>query len=1200
MSCHLPWELNPDYQEANLLKLGSRCLVALCLVSLPLAAAPLPREGEGPRAGERGVYVVQLQELPLARSPRAVRVAASRTGRPPRLDLDALDSRRELDRLWSGQEAALAAIGDSLGRPAEPRARYSVAFNGFALEMTAEEAERLATLPGIARVRPSSRLKIASDAGPAWSGAPGLWDGTATGAPVITQGEGIVIGVIDTGIDLTHPSFADIGGEGYNHANPRGSGNYVGWCNPSHPSYSASLPCNDKLIGVWSWPDAGDDPRDDNGHGTHTASIAAGNHVVASLAGVVRTISGVAPHANLIAYDVCDDDGYCYDYVLIEAVEQAVVDGVDVISVAISDYGYSPWGDSLAEALLSARASGIFAAAALNEYYGSPGSPANAPWVLGVAATTHHRRFTSKLAGLSGGINPPGDLQGTGLTASYGPAAIVYAGSFGDYDCSSPFPPGTFGGKIVVCDFDGWYTERTIGQNVLAGGAGGLILVSYYYYSPPGDPVANVLPSLRLSAEDGYDLVDWLYRDSGAHTGRIVATTVEESAAYGDRLWPWSPAGASYLADLDNYLKPDVAAPGEGILAAHTDPGRFRILSGTSMAAAHAAGAAALLTDLHPEWTPTELQSALQMTGVPVTRQDGSAGTVPAGPLQVGGGRIDLRAVARVGLVLDETVQSFAAASPYIGGDPSTLNLPALVQSHCILSCGWTRRVRSTRAVPTQWTVSVEAPAGVVLTVQPSSFTLAPGATQTLQITATGSTSTEGAKEGRVILTETGGQAPTLRLPLATWWAPHFALTVQKSGPGAGRVTSSPGGIDCGADCSELYPEDSRVILTAAPEPGSVFVGWDDACYGVESTCEVDLYYRSVTATAHFALPSPDRRLDNHVPVKGSLEGPVSEGTWNYYFLDVEPGMTELVVDLFDLDAEANLYLRFGSKPTVDYANCYDYDYYGTLNRRCVVTQPTAGRWWVGVNNYDEDVEIQYSIRASWGVTQDRELANRSPLDGFLVASVRGGSWKYYFIDVEPGSSDLQVALANLSADADLYLRHEAKPDRSNHSCSSTNASTLPDVCTVTDPAPGRWWIGINNFSTGTINYTLRAGWRTTDVATDLYTVSPCRLFDSRSGQPLSSGGIRNIPVTGICGIPPTARAVSVIVTVVSPTGIGRVVLYPGDEGQPSTSTLNFQTGQNKANNALMKLGGGALAAWAAVSGNGQVHLVVDVNGYFE
>ena len=889
---------------------------------------------------------------------------------------------------------------------------------------------------------------------------------------------------------------------------------------------------------------------------------------------------------------MCDSDGYCDDYDVLDAIEQSVADGVDVISMAISDYEYSPWYSSVSQALLGARGAGIFVAAALQDY-DDAGSPGNAPWLLGVAATSHDRRLTSALSSLSGGTNPPADFPAQSLTSSYGPAAIVSAGSFGSSYCGSPFPAGTFNGQIVVCEYSPWDSELAIGQNVLAGGAGGLVLATYHG-TPSAQQAPNVLPAVLLSAAQGDQLLSWLSSGGGGRTARITGTTAQSVPSLADRLWSGSPPGYGYYSDLFDFLKPDVAAPGQEILAAHIDPSGYKVLSGTSMAAAHAAGAAALLTALHPGWTPAEIQSALQTTAVGVTLQDGT----PASPIQTGAGRVDLGAAARAGLVLDATPASFSAVNPHQGGDPGTLNLAGLARERCVLSCGWTRTVRSTKGVSTQWSVSVEAPAGIGLTVQPASFTLAPGATQTLQITATGSTSVSGWKYGRVILTETGAQAPPARLPLATWWAPHYALTIQKEGLGSGRVTSNPVGIDCGADCFEVYPENSDVVLTATPDPGSVFVGWGGSCYGVSSTCDLDMYGPRA-AIAYFSPPSPDRQLDNQMPAKGVVNGPVSGGSWNYYFFDVGAGTGELIVDLFDLDGDADLFLQAGSKPDLQSYTCRAYDYYGQLNRRCVITQPASGRWWVGVNNVDEEVDIHYSIRASWGSSFDRELANRSPWDDFLNPAARGGSWKYYFVDVEPGSANLQVVLANLSADADLYLRHGSKPDRSNHSCASIQASTLPDVCNVTAPASGRWWIGINNFSVETINYTLRAGWRTTDVATDLYTVPPCRLFDSRSGQPLSSGGIRNIPVTGACGIPPTARAVSLTVTVVGPTGIGRVVLFPGGEGQPSTSTLNFQAGQNKANNALLKLGGGALTAWAAVQGEGQVHLILDVNGYF-
>jgi len=1171
------------------MKLFRVLAVFLCLTPLSLAAALAATPAES----KKSVYIVQLAGDPLARSAAAGASAESRR----KLDLESVESLRSLERLRGQEEETLDAVAGALGRDVEPLQRYSIAFHGVALDLTEKEAASVAKVPGVMRVQPSRRYHISSDVSPALTGAPGVWNGTTTGGLPGTKGEGMVIGVIDTGISLGHPSFADVGGDGYNHVNPRGSGNYVGWCSPSNPNYDPTLACNDKVIGVWSYLDSGSNPRDDNGHGTHTASIAAGNQVTASLAGtsLTRQISGVAPHANLISYDTCSSYGYCYDSTLIAAIDQAVADGVDVINFSISDYEGSPWSNSVDLALLGARDAGIFVASALDDDY-QIGSPGRAPWVLAVGASSHSRRFVSSLVGVGGGATPPPTLQGTSLSNSYGPVSIVSAGDYGDYSCDSPFPAGTFGGKIVVCDTSYYDSEVQIGQNVLAGGAGGVVLADYYSYSPQ-QPGTSVLPFVRLPSTASYQLWNWLETGSG-HTARIAGTTVDIDPSRADRLWIYSPDGSSYYESQD-VLKPDVVAPGQDILAAHLSSG-YKVLSGTSMAAAHASGAAALLMDLHPGWTPAEVQSALQMTGVAITRTDGTA----PGPIEIGGGRLNLGSAARAGLVLDVTTAALEAANPATGGSPKDLNLAGLMENRCIVSCGWTRVVRSTLATTSTWTVSVESPAGVSLTVTPSSFTLGPGGTQSLQITASGSVTLSDWKYGSVTLNEIGAQAPPARLPMATFWVYHEQLTVQKAGVGSGRVTSNPPGIDCGSDCSELYPEDTHVTLTATPSPGSVFVGWDGYCYGTAPTCTVSMY-SSQTVIAYFNPPSPDKALTNHVPIKDSLNGPVSGGTWNYYSVDLGSGNGELVVDLLDLNADAGLYVRFGSKP-VDYeaSNCVDDYSYGTNNRRCVITNPGAGRWWIGVNNQDESFTIRYSIVANWGSSSDRQLANRSPMSDFLSSPTPGSAWKYYFVDLPAGSTDLLVELSQLSADADLYVRFGSKPDRNNNDCASSEGSTLADHCAFTSPAAGRWWIGVNNFSAGTISYRLKASWQTVDVPTDFYTVSPCRVLDTRTAAlPLVSGVSRSIQVAGLCGIPQTAKAVSVNITVIDSTGVGFLTLYPGNEGVPSTSSINFAAYQVRANNATLKLDGsglGILGAAANIQGAGQVHLVVDVSGYYE
>jgi hypothetical protein len=121
----------------------------------------------------------------------------------------------------------------------------------------------------------------------------------------------------------------------------------------------------------------------------------------------------------------------------------------------------------------------------------------------------------------------------------------------------------------------------------------------------------------------------------------------------------------------------------------------------------------------------------------------------------------------------------------------------------------------------------------------------------------------------------------------------------------------------------------------------------------------------------------------------------------------------------------------------------------------------------------------------------------------------------------------------------------------------------------------------------------------------DFYTVTPCRVFDSRStGEPLSSAATRTIAVAAAgCGIPASARAIAANVTIVGPTGPGFVTLYAGNYPQPATSNVNFKPGAIRANLAILQLatdGTGTIVATAAVADGGTVDLVVDVSGYFE
>ena len=321
------------------------------------------------------------------------------------------------------QLALLASIRRIIAADVEVAHQYRYALNGIAVKLTPEQAAAVAALPDVVRVERSFDRYLQTDVGPRWIGADAVWTGAATGGLPGAQGEGVIIGVIDSGINMDHPSFADVGGDGYDHESPLGAGVYVGWCNPAHPQYDPMLVCNDKLIGVYSYPGSGNNPEDDVGHGSHAASAAAGNVILnaelfAPTTSITADISGVAPHANIIAYDACNNRCALVD--LVAAIDQATADGVDVINYSVGGGSDSPWINADTLAFLNAFNAGIIpVTSAGNDGPGAAalGSPAEAPWMLTVAASTHNRVLRNRLTNLIGDAAALPDVVGAGLTA---------------------------------------------------------------------------------------------------------------------------------------------------------------------------------------------------------------------------------------------------------------------------------------------------------------------------------------------------------------------------------------------------------------------------------------------------------------------------------------------------------------------------------------------------------------------------------------------------------------------------------------------------------------------------------------------------------------------------------------------------------------------------------------------------------------
>ncbi|MCO6451519.1 MAG: S8 family serine peptidase [Caldilineales bacterium] len=749
--------------------------------ALALDDGPFQSEAESNgSAGDSRVYIVQLIDPPLASyhggiSDLAATNAAERGER--KLDANSADSLAYLDYLSQRQAGTVLQASALLGRPVQPLFTYQAAFNGFAAEMTAAEAAIIAGMDGVAQVQPDKMRQLHTDVGPTWIGAPTIWNGSASGGTA-TKGEGITVGVIDTGFNLDHPSFAAVGPiDGFTHQNPLGAGNFLGLCKTQPTKFK----CNNKLIGYYIF--TGETTEDTQGHGSHTGSTAAGNTVSAlfNIApsnpfAYTANISGVAPHANIIGYDACLDDAGCPLVSLLDAIDQATLDGVDVINYSIGGSPNDPWLDADALAFLAAMDAGITPVTSAGNSGPAPstlGSPGDAPWVLTVAASTHNRSSVTILGPLSGGgSQPPPNMSGQGLSTPYGPAPIVYAGDFGDAFCLNPFPAGAWtNGEIVVCDRGG-IARVAKGSNVKAGGAGGLVLVN----TLPGESVnadAHFIPAVHLDNDQGDLLKAWLATGTG-HTASIQGTLFDFAPANGDIMAGFSSRGPVTIT-TNSVIKPDVTAPGVSVLAAYrsgsgpsgaSDPwmSEYNFESGTSMSSPHTAGSAALIKALHPDWSPSEIKSALMTTAIRQVRKED--GVNPATYFDAGSGRVDLTAAARAGMIFDETADDFAAANPSNGGDPASLNLPSLANSHCADQCTWTRIVRNPTSVPLSFSPAYIGVGSADFL--PSVLNLAPGASAQFEVRLDVSAAAKGQWQfGAITWAEASNLAPDVGLPVA-------------------------------------------------------------------------------------------------------------------------------------------------------------------------------------------------------------------------------------------------------------------------------------------------------------------------------------------------------------------------------------------------------------------------------------------------
>ncbi|WCJ35450.1 Subtilisin-like protease [Euphorbia peplus] len=543
---------------------------------------------------------------------------------------------------------------------------YNHVMNGFSARLTKSQLSEIEKSPAHLATYPESFGKLFTTYSPKFLGLiqqNGLW-------PTSSFGEGVIIGIIDTGIWPESESFNDNG-------MPPAPQSWKGQCE-NGTAFSPSN-CNRKLIGARSFSKglkaAGrnistkfdyDSPRDFDGHGTHTSSTAAGNQVLGeSYFGYARgTTSGVAPRAHLAMYRVLfeSDTAETAATDVLAGMDQAIADGVDIMSISLG-FPHSPYfQDVISIASLSAIEKGIFVVCSAGNDRVRNSIHNGAPWITTVGAGTLDRGFTATLK-LGNGLSVTGSSYFP-MDVHIADAPIYYSScNHGSLNKSEVHK------KIVFCDYsttlDIWEQKK----EVVKVGAYAAIFVTNSSLFFPSD---YTIPCLVLSKTSGALVKEYVIGVTTPKVRHMQFISTNFGTVRAPQVADFSSKGPDPINP--GILKPDILAPGVDVLAAiKPGPvikiGRYELVtdygldSGTSMAAPHVAGVGALLKNVHPEWSPAAIRSAMMTTAYNLDNtgnvlKDQKTGH-RATPLEFGAGHINPNKAMDPGLIYDMGMQDY-------------------------------------------------------------------------------------------------------------------------------------------------------------------------------------------------------------------------------------------------------------------------------------------------------------------------------------------------------------------------------------------------------------------------------------------------------------------------------------------------------------------------------------------------------------
>ena len=647
------------------------------------------------------------------------------------------------------QEAFLTQL-NGLSRQVVVDYRYNTLINAVVIEIGRDEAESISQLPHVQAVFPDQAVPLQLDSSINLIGTSTVWNQTGGES---NAGKDVRIAIIDSGIELNNPMFS---GNGFSY--PAGY--------PKGVCTSQSRFCNGKIITA-RWygingavpPNANNElptPEDRNGHGSHVSGIATGRRVNANSGdGVSESVVGVAPAAYLMVYKACwNGPAGCPSSALLAALEDALRDGAHVVNASWGQ-GSNPHPNSsvFTSAIRNLVNAGVTVVAAAGNGEGIH-CPACVTEVIAVGNTTTGRIHSNRIDVLGPAPVPPAltnipSVLGIPSVLSADQSGLLrYSGAVAANNvrgCSA-WPANSLNGAILLAE-RGDCTYEVKANHARLAGATAILVYNFQTSGLPQlvDTGNSTIPVLFLTRSDGLNLRDWVLANPTAQLYIESSKNRIEQTNWADYLNETSSIGPSANPDT---LKPDLVAPGTAILSAtdQATPGPwFAFNTGTSMAAPHVTGSAALLKQLHPTWTPMQIKTALTTTALPNVKLTEDGGL--ASHFAMGSGRLSLARLSLVG---------------------ATFSHSSLHQVGCLVNCSWQVTLKNEGAMAATWSATIQADSDIGVTVSPMQLFVPPGGSAefTVQIN-TLSMASSGWRFGTLVWNERDGRYSQARIPIS-------------------------------------------------------------------------------------------------------------------------------------------------------------------------------------------------------------------------------------------------------------------------------------------------------------------------------------------------------------------------------------------------------------------------------------------------